>query len=250
MLQTDTRTAYDADLDQFRDQVRKVFDKHITPNLDRWETAGIVDRAAWLAMGEAGLLCPNAPVEYGGLGLDFRYNAVICEELGYIGCHAGFPLQSDVVLDYFTVYGSDELKRAWIPKMISGEVITAIAMTEPDAGSDLQGIKTTAVRDGDHYVINGSKIWTSGAQFANWMFLLVRTDESSKHNGITFLLLDMKTPGVEVKPIQLISGNSMFCEVFLNDVRAETRNVVGAENQGWTVAKTLLNFERSGMGSG
>jgi alkylation response protein AidB-like acyl-CoA dehydrogenase len=150
------------------------------------------------------------------------------------------------------VHGNEAQKQHYLPKIVTGEHRWCQGFSEPGAGSDLASLRTSARLDesGERYVINGSKIWTSGAQLANWMFLLVRTDESSKHAGITFLLVDMNTAGIEVKPIRLISGNSMFCEVFFNDVVAEVSNVVGAVNQGWTVAKTLLNFERSGMGTG
>ncbi len=155
MLDAVGRTVYDEDHEQFRDSVRKVFDRHLTPHLDRWEQEGIVDRDFWRAAGEAGLLCPTVPEEYGGPGLDYRYNAVVTEELAYAGSSAGITLQSDIVADYLVAYGSEEQKRRWLPAMVSGEVITAIAMTEPGTGSDLQGIKTTAKRDGNHYVVSG-----------------------------------------------------------------------------------------------
>jgi alkylation response protein AidB-like acyl-CoA dehydrogenase len=150
------------------------------------------------------------------------------------------------------VHGSEAQKREYLPKIVSGEHRWCQGFSEPGAGSDLASLRCKAVldADGQHYTINGSKIWTSGAQFANWIFMLVRTDETTKHNGITFILVDMKTAGIEVKPIRLISGNSPFCETFFTDVKAEARNVVGGVNNGWTVAKTLLNFERSGMGTG
>ena len=119
MLTTDTRAVYDEDLNLFRDQVRKFFDKALTPHLDRWEEEGVVDRAFWTACGEAGLLCPTVPAEYGGLGLDFRYNAVIAEELFYAGSSAGITLQSDIVADYIANYGSEEQKREWLPRASS-----------------------------------------------------------------------------------------------------------------------------------
>src|SRR5512138_3896382 len=131
MLDVSRRTAFNEDHNAFRDQVRKFFAKELEPNLDRWEEEGVVDRNFWRACGEAGLLCPTVPEQYGGLGLDFGYNAVIDEELAYLGSSAGITLQSDIVAEYIVSYGSDEQKAKYLPKMISGECITAIAMTEP-----------------------------------------------------------------------------------------------------------------------
>jgi alkylation response protein AidB-like acyl-CoA dehydrogenase len=150
------------------------------------------------------------------------------------------------------VHGNEAQKQKYLPKIISGEHRWCQGFSEPGAGSDLASLRCAAKLDptGSHYIVNGSKIWTSGAQFANWIFMLVRTDETTKHNGITFILIDMATPGIEVKPIRLISGNSPFCETFFTEVKGELENVVGGVNNGWTVAKTLLNFERSGMGTG
>jgi acyl-CoA dehydrogenase len=155
VLQTHTRTAFEPEHEMFRDQVRKFLLQAAVPQIERWEREGIVDREFWLACGEAGILCPTVPQADGGLGADFRYNAIIDEELSYIGCSAGLVLQSDVAVDYLVHYASPELRQRWLPKMISGEAIAAIAMTEPGAGSDLQGIKTTARRDGDDYILNG-----------------------------------------------------------------------------------------------
>ena len=132
----------------------------------------MVDRAFWLACGDAGLLCPQVPAEYGGLDLDYRYNAVIGEELTYAGSTAGITLQSDIVAPYLIHYASEELKQAWLPRMVSGEAIAAIAMTEPGAGSDLQGVRTTARRDGDDYVISGSKTYITNGQSADIVVVL------------------------------------------------------------------------------
>jgi len=159
MLDTANRTAYSAEHAQFRDQVRKFLAREVTPHADKWEEAGIVDREVWRTAGAAGLLCPTVPEAYGGLGLDFGFNAVIDEEVGYNGTTLGFSLQSDIVADYLVAYGSEEQKLHWLPRLVSGETVTAIAMTEPGAGSDLQGIKTTARRDGNHYVVKGSKTY-------------------------------------------------------------------------------------------
>jgi alkylation response protein AidB-like acyl-CoA dehydrogenase len=212
------------------------------------------DRERYLAlMVERGYTAPTWPKEYGGGGLSPAEARVLQEELGRLRLPT--PLMGMglwMIGPTLLVHGSEAQKREYLPKIVSGEHRWCQGFSEPGAGSDLASLRCAAkaTADGQHYIINGSKIWTSGAQFANWMFMLVRTDETNKHGGITFLLVDMTTPGIEVKPIKLISGTSMFCEVFLNEVRAETRNVVGGENKGWTVAKTLLNFERSGMGSG
>ena len=145
-------------------------------------------------------------------------------------------------------YGDDDQKSRHLPRIARGEVAWCQGYSEPGAGSDLASLQTRAVLDGDHFVINGQKIWTSGAQFADWMFILVRTDpDVPKHEGISFLLLDMDQPGVRVSPIRLISGNSPFCESFFTDARAERRDLIGELNRGWTVGKRLLQHERSGI---
>ncbi|MGQ0659621.1 acyl-CoA dehydrogenase family protein, partial [Sphingosinicella sp.] len=167
MLDLSRRSAFNEEHDLFRDQVRKFFDREPTPHLDRWEEQGEIDKAFWRKAGEAGLLCPTVPESYGGLGLDYGYNAVIDEELGYLGSTAGIGLHSDIVAPYLVHYGSEELKRHWLPKMISGETPTAMAMTEPGAGSDLQGIRTTAIADGGDYVVNGSKTYITNGQHAD-----------------------------------------------------------------------------------
>jgi alkylation response protein AidB-like acyl-CoA dehydrogenase len=178
---------------------------------------------------------------------------VLHEELGRLKlAPALMSMGLSMIGPTLLVHGTEAQKQRFLPAILRGETRWCQGFSEPGAGSDLASLRTSAKLDasGQRYVINGSKIWTSGAHLSDWIFMLVRTDESSKHNGITFILVDMKTPGIEVKPIKLISGHSMFCEVFFNDVVAEAQNVVGAVNQGWTVAKTLLNFERSGMGTG
>jgi alkylation response protein AidB-like acyl-CoA dehydrogenase len=148
------------------------------------------------------------------------------------------------------MHGNEAQKREHLPKIVRGEARWCQGFSEPSAGSDLASIQTSARRDGDHYVVNGQKTWTSGGMYGNWIFVLVRTDPHSKHDGITFLLVPMKDPGIEVRPIRLISGNSPFCETFFTDVRVPVQNAVGGENRGWPVAKTLLGFERSGDDGG
>ncbi|MDP3747639.1 MAG: acyl-CoA dehydrogenase family protein [Phenylobacterium sp.] len=246
MLTTVGRTAYDAELDSFRDQVRKVFDKILHPHLDRWEEEGIVDRDFWLAYGEAGLLCPQVPAEYGGLGLDYRYNAIIGEELAYAGCSAGVTLQSDITVDYLINYGSEEQKARWLPGMVSGEVITAIAMTEPGTGSDLQGVKTTAKRDGNHYVINGSKTYITNGQNADLVIVVAKTDPTLGSKGISLVLVEREREGfARGRNLDKIGQSSAdTSELFFNDVRVPITNCLGEEGRGFAHLMGQLPQER------
>ncbi|MDB5867711.1 MAG: acyl-CoA dehydrogenase [Polaromonas sp.] len=246
MLQTQTRTAYNAEHEQFRDQVRRFFNRALVPNLERWEQEGIVDRAFWLACGEAGLLCPTVPEQYGGLGLDFRYNAVIDEELSYLGSAAGLPLQSDVAVDYLVQHGNDELKRRWLPPMISGEAIAAVAMTEPGAGSDLQGIRTTARRDGDSYVVNGSKTYITNGQNADFVIVVARTAPDKGAKGLSLLLVEADRPGfARGRKLDKIGQHSAdTSELFFSDVRVPLANCLGHENEGFRYLMTALPQER------
>jgi alkylation response protein AidB-like acyl-CoA dehydrogenase len=206
------------------------------------------DRKRWLDVcAERGFTAPEWPRAYGGGGLGRDEAKVLRQELAtrklpppLIGF--GLTMIGPVLLQF----GTEEQKQEHLPKVCRGEIRWCQGYSEPGAGSDLAGLQCRAVLDGDHYVVNGQKIWTSYADESDWMFCLVRTDPSAKKQaGITFLLFDMETPGVSVKPIPLISGSSPFCETFLTDVRVPTRNVVGAVNGGWTVAKALLAHERT-----
>jgi acyl-CoA dehydrogenase len=246
MLSTAGRTAYDADLDLFRDQVRKFFDKALYPNLDRWEEEGIVDREFWRAYGEAGLLCPQVPAEYGGLGLDYRYNAVIDEELAYAGCSAGVTLQSDITVDYLINYGSEEQKQRILPGMVSGEIITAIAMTEPGTGSDLQGVKTVARRDGNHYVVNGSKTYITNGQNADVVIVVAKTDPSLGAKGISLILVERGQEGFERgRNLDKIGqGSADTSELFFNDVRVPITSCLGEEGRGFAYLMNQLPQER------
>ena len=246
MLSTDTRTIYDADLDLFRDQVRKFYARELVPHLDRWEEEGVVDRAFWRAAGEAGILCPQVPEAYGGLGLDYRYNAVIGEELSYAGSSAGITLQSDIVVDYLINYGSEEQKQAWLPGMVSGEVITAIAMTEPGAGSDLQGVRTTAIRDGNHYVVNGSKTYITNGQSADLIVVVAKTDPEAGSRGISLILIEATRDGFKRgRNLDKIGQNSAdTSELFFEDVRVPITNAVGEEGKGFAYLMNQLPQER------
>jgi acyl-CoA dehydrogenase len=212
----------------------------------------------WLrAMGGRGFTTPSWPREYGGGGLSKAELQVLNEELGRVGAYApivsffGVSMLGPVLLEF----GNEEQKQEHLPRITKGEINWCQGYSEPGAGSDLAGLQCRAVRDGDHYIINGSKIWTTQANVSDWIFCLVRTDpDASKHDGISFILFDLKVPGVTISPIELISGSSDFCQVFFEDVKAEAKNLVGPLNGGWTIAKRLLEHERQtlsgSMGSG
>ena len=206
------------------------------------------DSKIWLdRMAAKGWTCPTWPAQFGGGGLDKAQSIILAEEMQRISARPplvsfGISMLGPVLLEIAT----HEQKLEHIPKIVRGEIRWCQGYSEPGAGSDLAGLGTKAILDGDHYVINGSKIWTSYADKADWIFCLVRTDfDVPKHNGISFILFDMQTPGVTTKPIKLISGNSVFCETFFDDVRVPARNVIGRLNDGWTIAKRLLQHERT-----
>jgi alkylation response protein AidB-like acyl-CoA dehydrogenase len=209
------------------------------------------DTRLWMQrMAERGFTVPSWPKPYGGAGLSAEENRILQQEMREIGARpALFGMGLSMIGPVLLEFGSEEQKLEHLPKIARGEIWWCQGYSEPGAGSDLAGLRTSAVEDGDEYVINGQKIWTSGADHADWIFCLVRTaPDVPKHEGITFLLFDMETPGVTVKPIKLISGYSPFCETFFDDVRALKKNVVGEVNKGWTVAKRLLQYERNSIG--
>ncbi len=209
------------------------------------------DVATWLERcAEKGFTAPTWPTEYGGGGLSPALAKVLYEEMATVGARS--PLMgmgTSMIGPTLLEYGTDEQKARHIPKIARGEVQWCQGYSEPNAGSDLASLQTKAEDQGDHYLINGQKIWTSGAATADWMFILVRTDpQAPKHEGISFLLLPMDQPGVTTKPIRLISGSSPFCETFFDNAIAKKEDLVGELNKGWTVGKRLLQFERSGIG--
>ena len=246
MLETSRRTCFTEDHQLFRSQVRKFFDRELTPHLERWEQAGIVDREFWNKCGEAGLLCPTVPEEDGGLGLDFAYNAVIDEELAYAGSTAGITLHSDIVADYLVAYGSEEQKRRWLPRMISGETPTAIAMTEPGAGSDLQGIRTKAVKDGEDYVVNGSKTYITNGQHAELTIVVAKTDPGEGARGTSLILVEAERPGyARGRNLDKIGFHSQdTSELFFSDMRVPRTNLLGAEGMGFAYLMNQLPQER------
>ncbi|KQN91491.1 acyl-CoA dehydrogenase [Sphingomonas sp. Leaf67] len=211
------------------------------------------DQKLWLdRMAERGWTVPDWTTAHGGGGLSPAEAKILREEMTAIG--ARNPLYSfgiSMLGPALLKYGTEEQKQAHLPKIARGEIRWCQGYSEPGAGSDLAGLQTSAVPDGDDFIVNGQKVWTSYADKADWIFCLVRTDRSTKQGGISFLLFDMASPGITTRPIKLISGNSPFCETFFDDVRVPKTNLVGDLNKGWDVAKYLLGHERemiSGMG--
>lgn len=209
------------------------------------------DTALWLErMAERGWTVPTWPTEFGGGGLSKELAAVLVDEMRAINARAplggrGISYIGPTLLEM----GTQDQKERFLPGIVRGEGYWSQGYSEPGAGSDLAGLSTRAVLEGDHFIVNGQKIWTSGAMIADWIFVLTRSlPDAPKHEGITFLIMTMDQPGIRVRPIKLISGVSPFCEVFFEDAIAEKRDMVGARNEGWTVGKRLLQHERSTHG--
>ena len=244
------------DQDTFRNEAREFVDANcpmsmrnrVTHFENAHEIYSTEDAGRWQdAMAGRGWTAPTWPKEYGGGGLDYEENRILQEQMAAIKAlpplaGMGIAMIGPTLLEF----GTEEQRQRHIPKIVSGEVRWCQGYSEPGSGSDLASLQTKAVLTGDHFVINGQKIWTSGAQHADWMFALVRTDpDAAKHDGISFVLLPMDQPGVTIKPIRLISGSSPFCETFFDDATARRDDLIGEMNKGWTVGKRLLQYERS-----
>jgi alkylation response protein AidB-like acyl-CoA dehydrogenase len=233
------------------DSMRKAMPADEYPGGGRRATYKNPETKLWLdRMAERGFTVPMWPKEYGGAGLTKEQNQVLAEELRRINArpaHVGMGIS--MIGPALLEFGTEAQKLEHLPKIARGEIWWCQGYSEPNAGSDLASLRTSAVEDGDEYIINGQKVWTSGADNADWIFCLVRTDpEASKHDGITFVLFDMAGPGITVKPILLISGLSPFCETFFDNARASKSQVVSEVGKGWTVAKRLLQYERTSIG--
>ena len=248
-----------SELDAFRAEAREWLEANFPKSLANQPTAMIPggealseDGKLWKQrMADKGWGAPTWPTEYGGGGLSGAEARVLQQEMARIGAEnpvagMGTSMFGPTLLEY----GTEAQKKRHIPPIVRGELRWCQGYSEPGAGSDLASLQTKCEDAGDHWKINGQKIWTSGAQYADWCFCLVRTDTSKKHEGISFVLIDMHQPGVETRPIKLIAGNSPFCETFFTDARAEKDDMVGPLNGGWTVGKRLLQHERSGQGGG
>jgi len=233
ILQAPTPEWRSGDVAQLEEMANRFFTSELLPHYDKWEKQEIVDRSAWEKSGEAGLLCASMPEEYGGAGGTYAHEAVIAEALGHVGIDAfGLALHNSIVAPYILHHGSEEQKQKWLPRMASGEMIGAIAMTEPGAGSDLQGIRTTAVKDGNHYLINGSKTFITNGQHANLIIVVVKTDASKGAKGTSLMILETDElagfrRGRNLDKIGLKANDTS--ELFFDDVRIPTSNMLGTE---------------------
>ena len=234
----------------FRAEARDWLEENCPPGVRAGGRAGADDHRLWRErLIEKGWSAPTWPTEYGGGGLDNAEYMALIQELRRLRAPVPFGgMGLSLIGPTLLELGTPEQKSRHLPPIVRGEVNWCQGYSEPSSGSDLASLRTRAVDNGDHFVINGQKIWTSGAQVADWMFALVRTDpDVPKHEGISFVLLTMRQPGVTVKPIRLISGNSPFCETFFDNAIARKDDLVGELNKGWTVGKRLLQFERGSM---
>ncbi|WP_375420412.1 acyl-CoA dehydrogenase family protein [uncultured Sphingomonas sp.] len=242
------RFAYTEDHEAFRQTVRSFLRKEGVPNVDKWEADRLVPKEFWRKAGEIGMLCPTVPEAYGGLGLDFGYNAIVDEEMSYQGVPAGFSLQSDIVAGYMEHYGSEEQKHEWLPRMVSGDVITAIAMTEPGTGSDLQAIRTTARKDGNHYVVNGSKTYITNGQNTDLTLVVCKTDPDAKPawRGMSIILVESDREGFRKgRKLDKIGQDAAdTSELFFDDVRVPITNCLGEEGKGFIYLMSQLPQER------
>ncbi|MBM3343012.1 MAG: acyl-CoA dehydrogenase [Betaproteobacteria bacterium] len=253
MSATAQQIDYNAMSDEdFRKQAREFFENEypdelrFMPRRLSWEES----KPWWLTLSKKGWLAPNWPVANGGMGLDPAKLIIYWEETERAGI-GRMPDQGVTMVGPTLIrFGNDEQRAKYLPKILSGDNVWCQGYSEPNAGSDLASLRTEAVLEGDHYVINGSKIWTSMAHNATNIYVLVRTDKAVKQQrGISFLLVDMKTPGITLRTIKNIAGGEEFCQVFFDNVRTHKDNLVGKPNEGWTIAKGLLTYERLNIGS-
>ena len=245
------RHVLNADHELFRDQVRRFVDEEIVPHHAQWERDGIVPRSLWLKAGASGFLCPMLPQEYGGAGGDFGFSAVVVEELARVNASAiGFTLHSDVAAPYIQAYGNEESKRHWLPLMASGERIGALALTEPGIGSDLKALRCSARRDGDHYVLNGSKTFITNGQNSGIVIVAAKTDPAAGRKGISLILVEEGTPGFSKgRNLQKIGLHGQdTSELFFEEVSVPVVNRLGEENAGFSYLMHQLAQERLVIG--
>jgi alkylation response protein AidB-like acyl-CoA dehydrogenase len=241
------RTLFNEEHEAFRDTVRRFIDKEIAPYHAQWEKAGIVPRELWLKAGAAGMLCCTVPEEYGGLGLDYLFDVIVFEEMARSGFTGpGFLIHCDLVATYIKSFGTEEQKRHWLPRMVSGEAIGSLGMTEPHAGSDLKAIRTRAVRDGDDFVINGQKVFISNGQMCDVLVLATKTDAAAGAKGVTLFLVDTSLPGFRRgKNLSKLGMKGQdTSELFFDDLRIPASAMLGPEGKGFELMMTKLAQER------
>jgi len=248
MTASTRRAIFEPEHESFRDAVGAFLDKEVVPFHDQWEKDGIVDREVWAKAGAQGLLGLQLDEEYGGGGTpDFRFNAVIGEEMTRRGVYgAAFPLFNDMIVPYLVASANDEQKRRWYPRLCSGETIAAIAMSEPGAGSDLQGIRTSAVDAGDHYVLNGQKTFISNGILADLVVVVARTDPDAGHQGISLLVVERGMAGFERgRNLDKVGQHAQdTAELFFDNVSVPKANLLGKEGEGFVYLMTNLSQER------
>jgi alkylation response protein AidB-like acyl-CoA dehydrogenase len=243
-----TRDIFEAEHEDFRRTVRSFFEKEVTPYHEQWEADGVVPRELWRKAGDAGLLCFDVPEEYGGPGItDFRFNQIVSEEQTRSGASGpGFSVHTDIIVPYLVSLATDEQKQRWLPGCVSGETITAIAMTEPGAGSDLQGVRTTAVDKGDHYVLNGSKTFISNGILADLVIVVAKTDPEAGHKGVSLLVVERGMAGFErgrnLDKVGLKAQDT--AELFFDNVEVPKSNLLGKEGEGFIYLMMNLPQER------
>ena len=244
----ETPSIYEQEHEDFRAMARTFMEKEVAPHMEQWEKDGQVSRELWLKAGEQGLLCFDVPEEFGGMGVeDFRYNAIVSEELSRVGASGpGFPVHTDIIVPYITSLGTEEQKQRWLPGLVSGELISAIAMTEPGAGSDLQGVKTSAVDKGDHYVLNGSKTFISNGIMSDVVIVVCRTDPDAGHMGISLLVVERGMAGFErgrnLDKMGLKAQDT--AELSFDNVEVPKANLLGKEGEGFIYLMQNLPQER------
>ncbi len=238
----------------FRNAIRKFMKKEVVPYHEQWEKEGQVSRELWLKAGQNGYLCMDVPEEYGGMGVDdYRYNAILMEEQARVGASGpGFGVHNELVVPYLCAYATEEQKQRWLPKMATGECITAIAMSEPNTGSDLAGVQTTAVRHSDHYLVNGQKTFISNGILNDLAIVVVKTDPSAGAKGVSLLIIERGMEGYERgRNLEKVGRHAQdTAELFFSDVKVPVQNLLGEENKGFIYLMHNLPQERLAISLG
>ena len=241
------RTLFSAEHELFRATVQRFIAEHVTPHHAEWEHAGQVPRTLWTKAGELGLLCCNVPDAYGGMGGDFLHSTILVEEFAAAGATGPtFYLQSDIIAPYLVDFGSEAQKRHWLPRMASGYVVAALGMSEPSGGSDVQAMRTQAIRDGDDYVINGQKVFITNGHSADLLLLACKTDPKARAKGVSLILVETDRPGfTRGRKLEKIGCKAQdTAELFFSDLRVPVTNVLGEEGNGFAMLMTQLAQER------